>query len=74
MYAVEKVPVENRRAGKAPNPITAQMRKLNVGESFVIAFDDPNWTGCQVRNESGRNGARYCTRREPGGLRIGRVE
>lgn len=73
MYVVEKKPVTLHR-GPRENPITTQMRKLNIGESFVVAFDDPNWTGSQVRNENGKNGARYATAREEGGLRIGRME
>lgn len=74
MYIVEQKPLMRHAVGRYANPITAQMRKLTVGESFVIPYDDPNWTGSQVRNESGRHGARYVTAREAGGIRIGRVE
>lgn len=75
MYIVEKKPLMRRTAGRLTNPITAQMRKLEVGESFFVAWDDLNWTGSQVRNENARpKGPRYATLREPHGLRIGRVE
>lgn len=74
MYTVERVPLPPCRAGRRTNPITAQIRKLAVGESFVVPHGDPNWTGNQVRNERKKNGPRYVTVREEGGLRIGRVE
>jgi len=75
MYTVERVPLPEVRRGRQANPIALQMRSLNVGESFVVSYEDRNWTGHQVRNENSANkeGRLYVTVKETRGIRIGRV-
>lgn len=73
MYVVERVPLPKGGRGRRANPITEQMRKLAVGESFVVPFDDPDWKAGLVRNENHRHRSRYVQVRETNGYRIGRV-
>lgn len=74
MYTVEQKPIIRQHWKRTTNPLTAQLRKLAVGESFIVSKDDPNWTGSQVRNENRRSHARYAIVKEGEDLRFGRVE
>lgn len=52
------------------NPIAVQMRRLKVGESFVVPEDDHNWRSALLANENYRRKGHFCAWLVEGGRRI----
>lgn len=75
-YVIDSnVPMPPRGWGRRENAISATVRKMEVGQSVLIAYGDPNWSDRLVPNLNMSDKPKhFVTQREANGIRIFRDE